>query len=115
MKYTINLENIVADYFNNNPNTSIITQETISQLVKTITTNFSEQWITVYIDDTKNALNHMLSVNHEYFWWDDEKNLIYLKTRNNLTLEIEYYFNLTLDTAIKKTYLQIIENFKEII
>ena len=113
MKSIINLENIVADYFNQNPDREHITQETISQLVDIITTNFTEYWITVCIDNTSGALNFMLSTNTEFFEKNNENDSIYLKNRSDLLPKTKHYFNLTLNNEIKEIYLQIIENFRE--
>lgn len=113
MAHIIQAENIVANYFDQNPEKDSITIETISAISKKLTVIFKDINIYLYVDNTRDAIINMLNISPDLFERSTDKKEILLKNRSQLQTEVTMYFNAKLDREIKETYLQLMENFKE--
>lgn len=111
----ISVENIIATYFDQNPNKDIITGETIYKIQKLLEAEFKKEKMLVWIDYTRGTLSSILSNNNDLFEKEETKDetAIKLINRDKFNEEFKRYFDAKLEYEIKPIYLQLVELFKE--
>lgn len=111
----IRVENIIATYFNQNPDKDIITYDTINKLKDILTKEFAMRNMTIYVDTTRGTLLSALLVSPDLFEKKEKEceSIIKLKDRQKFDEEFKRYFNAKIDREIKPIYRQLVEVFKE--
>lgn len=112
----IRVDNIIATYFNQNPDKNKLTWKTIYKIKKKLEDIFRNQGKPIYIDNTRGTLLDVLLTNADIF--EEEKNekhetTIKLINREKFDETFRRYFDARLESEIKPTYLQLVELFKE--
>jgi hypothetical protein len=78
-----------------------------------LVTIFKDLGISIYIDNTRDAIINMLNTSSNLFERNKNKEAILLKDRPNLKTETNMYFNAKIEKEIREIYLQLMENFRE--
>lgn len=107
----LRVENIIATYFNQNPDKDRLTSETIYKIKQLLETEFKKKDMLIWVDYTRGTLLSTLQNNADIF--QEEGETIILKDRQQFDEDFERYFNAKLEREIKPTYLQLVEVFKE--
>ena len=110
--YIIQTENLIANYFEQNPTMDSVRLSKIREIKKAIEMNFRKQEIFVVIDFTKESLINMVHISPDIFEWN-KNDSISLKSRKELDMQVKWYFNSKIDEKIKDTYLELMKKFKE--
>ena len=106
--YRVNIENIVASYFNINSRKRMISFKDLSFFKSNIEKRFKRYRKFVYIDYTKDSLMYLNELSN-IFYADFKKQKVYfIKNKYSYQVKkIEDYYNVYIDSKILDTYLKI--------